>query len=94
MVKGIARARDWYEQIVAGEVGTIKTLCQRTGLGRTYVKRILRFATLSPQIAEAILSGKHRPDLTLQKMLRTVPIDWQEQQGRIFRLPQISATCT
>jgi site-specific DNA recombinase len=65
LVKAIARARDWYEQIVAGEVGTIKTLCQRTGLGRTYVKRILRFATLSPQIAEAILSGKHRPDLTL-----------------------------
>jgi hypothetical protein len=88
LVKGIVRARDWYERIVAGEIGTIETLCQKTGLGRTYVKRILRCATLSPQIMETILSGKHRRDLTLQKLLRSMPADWQEQQNRIFRLSQ------
>src|SRR5665213_3257031 len=36
LVKAVVRARDWYERIVAREVGTVKTLCQRTGLGRTY----------------------------------------------------------
>ena len=87
LVKAVVRARDWYERIVAGEVSTIKTLCQRTGLGRTYVKAILRCAVLSPQITEMILSGKHRPDLTLQK-LRSMPIDWQQQQDKIFQLPQ------
>ena len=92
LVKAVARARDWYEQIVAGEVGTIKTLSQRTGLGRTYVKRILRLATLSPEMTEAILSGKHRADLTLQDLRHSVPIDWQQQPDRIFQLPQTAKT--
>jgi hypothetical protein len=92
LVKAIARARDWYERIVTGEIGTIKTLSQRTGLGRTYVKRILRLATLSPEMTEAILSGKHRADLTLQDLRHSVPIDWQQQQDRIFQLPQTAKT--
>jgi len=40
-VKAVARARDWYEQIVAGEVGTVGQLAQKTGLPSTYIKRIL-----------------------------------------------------
>ena len=92
LVKAVARARDWYERIVTGEIGTIKTLSQRTGLGRTYVKRILRLATLSPEMTEAILSGKHRADLTLQDLRHSVPIDWQQQPDRIFQLPQTAKT--
>ena len=85
---------DWYERIIAGEVGTIKTLCKITGLGRTYVKAILRCATLSPQIVESILLGKHRPGLTLQDLRHGIPIDWQEQQDRIFQLSQAAKTGT
>jgi hypothetical protein len=92
LVKAVVRARDWYERIIAGEVGTIKTLCKITGLGRTYVKAILRCATLSPQIVESILLGKHRPGLTLQDLRHGIPIDWQEQQDRIFQLSQAAKT--
>ena len=41
LVKAIARARDWYERIVAGEVGTVGQLAKKTGLPSTYVRRIL-----------------------------------------------------
>jgi hypothetical protein len=84
LVKAVARARDWYERIVSGEVNTIGQLVQKSGLTRRYVRRILPFANLSPQITEMILSGKHRADLTLQELLASIPSDWREQQDRIL----------
>jgi len=79
LVKAIARARDWYERIVSGEVGTVGQLAQKTGLPSTYIKRILACALLSPQMTEIILSGKHRPNLKLQELLQNIPMDWREQ---------------
>ena len=79
LVKAMARARDWYERIVSGEVSTVCQLAQQTGLSSTYVKRIMECAALSPQITEMVLSGKHRPDLTLEELLKNAPLDWPEQ---------------
>ena len=75
----IARARDWYERIVAGKVATVGQLAQETGLSSSYVKRVLKCGVLSPQITENILAGKHRPNLTLQELLQSIPTDWQAQ---------------
>jgi hypothetical protein len=85
-MKAIARARVWYERIVSGEVATMGQLGQETGLPSTYVKRILGCAMLSPRITEIILSGKHRPNLTLQELLQDVPMDWREH-GRAIVPP-------
>jgi len=79
LVKAVAYARDWYEKIVAGEIGTIVELAQTAGVGTTYAKRILRYAILSPEITESILSGNHRADLTLQDLPRTIALDWRKQ---------------
>ena len=84
LVKAVARARDWYERIISGEVGTVGQLAQKTGLPSTYVKRILECALLSPQMTEIILSGKHRPNLKLQEFLQDIPMDWQEQEHNIL----------
>jgi len=84
LVKAVARARAWYEQIVTGKAGTVGQLAKKTGLPRSYVKRILRCALLSPQITENVLSGNHRPSLTLQELLQKPPIDWKEQNQEIF----------
>jgi site-specific DNA recombinase len=88
LVKAIARARYWYERIVTGEVGTVGQLAQETGLPSTYVKRILTCAMLSPQITEAILSGKHRPNVTLRELLQKFPIDWRKQHDGPLHLSQ------
>jgi site-specific DNA recombinase len=84
LVKAIARAHGWYERIVAGEVTTIGQLAQKSGLTRRYVRRILQFAILSPQITDALLTGKHRPNLTVKELLRGVPLDWREQEKQDF----------
>jgi site-specific DNA recombinase len=65
---------------VAGNVATKAQLAYETELSSSYVKRVLKCAVLSPQITENILSGKHRPSLTLQELLQSIPIDWQAQK--------------
>jgi site-specific DNA recombinase len=84
LVKAVARARDWYERIVAGEVTTIRELERKSGLTRRYVRRILQCATLSPQITKALLKGGHRPNLTLKEILCKMPLAWREQEEKIL----------
>jgi site-specific DNA recombinase len=86
LVKAVARAHDWHERIVAGEFRTIGQLAHKSGLTRRYVRRILQCATLSPRVTEALLTGKHRPNLTLKEILNGVPLDWREQEERILRV--------
>jgi site-specific DNA recombinase len=86
LVKAIARARVWYEWIVAGEIATVGQLAQQSGLSKRYVRRILQCANLSPRITEALLAGKHRPNLILKEILRGVPLNWREQENRILRV--------
>jgi site-specific DNA recombinase len=84
LLKAVARSRDWYERILAGEVATIGQLAQKCGLTRRYVRRILQCANISPEITEALLIGKHRPNLTVNELLRSLPLDWREQRQKIL----------
>jgi hypothetical protein len=59
---------------------------QESGLGGTYVRRILQCAALSPSMTETLLLGKHRPNLTLNEILRDVPLNWQKQEATTLRL--------
>jgi len=86
LANAIARARYWYDQIVEGKVRSIRQLAAQDGLGPRHTRRILRCATLSPEIIEALLTGKHRPDLTLKQILKNVSVDWQEQKKQILRI--------
>ena len=83
LLKALARARNWYERIVTGEVSTVRQLARRTRLNPAYVKRILQYAMLSPKITEAICSGKHRPNLTLQELAHCTTMDWREQKNNL-----------
>jgi site-specific DNA recombinase len=83
-VKAVARAHGWYERIVTGEVTTIGQIARTSGLTRRYVRRILQFAHLSPQTTEALVTGKHRPNLTVKELLRNVPLNWREQGQKIL----------
>jgi DNA invertase Pin-like site-specific DNA recombinase len=86
LVKAVARARDWYEQIVKGEVRNVAEIAMKTGMPSCDVKYALKFAMLSPQVTEAILAGKHPPNLTLRDLRNNISIDWKQQQERILQL--------
>ncbi len=85
LLKAMARARVWYEQIVNGDISTVRELARTWKLPRRYVRRILNCAILSPKITEMLLTGRHRRSLTLDEMLKNVSCDWREQENRILR---------
>jgi site-specific DNA recombinase len=84
IVKAIARSRDWHERIIAGEFATVNQVAEKSDLTKRYVRKILRLGYLSPKVTEALLVGKHSPSLTLKKILHDIPLDWQQQERKIF----------
>ena len=54
-VKNIARARLWYERIVAGEIHNFSQLAKRYQFSAIYASRMFRQALLSPGAVEAAL---------------------------------------
>ncbi|MGH9691783.1 MAG: recombinase family protein [Candidatus Acidiferrales bacterium] len=87
LVKAVVRAYRWQDQIVAGEIRTIGQLAQQTGMSETYINRILQCAYLSLKIVDAVLAGKHRLNLTLEEILRGIPLEWREQEA-LFLAPE------
>ncbi len=83
LVKAVARAQDWYARIVGGEIDTVGQIAKRSSVSGTYVRRILQCISISPQITEALLLGKHRPDLTLKELVDDMPLNWEEQLGKM-----------
>ena len=51
-------------------------------LSESYVRRILRFAFLAPDIVESIAEGRQPRGLTLDRLLGPVPFAWAEQRQR------------
>ena len=83
LIKAIARAHDWYEKIVAGGMTGRRSIGKATGLDERYVAQVLHAAFLSPDIVEAILDGQQPVDLTMEKLRKRPPVDWQEQRTRL-----------
>ena len=82
LVKAVVRAHSWYDRLLDGRVKTCDELATKLGLGTSYVCRVLSFASLAPDIVEAILNGTQPPDLSFAKMARNIPLSWTEQRKR------------
>jgi hypothetical protein len=83
LIKAITRVHQWPEKIVSGEFKGRHSIAQQTGIEERYAGRILNCAFLAPDIIEAILEGRQQADLTVQKLLRALPLDWTEQRKRL-----------
>lgn len=85
MVKAIARAFRWREMLENGDYSTIREIAAAEKINESYIGRVLRLTLLSPDIIEAILTGRQLPGLQLDCMLRRFAIAWTAQRI-IFRL--------
>jgi hypothetical protein len=83
LLKAVARGRQWYEWIVAGEVSGQRAIAQKLGLNERYVGRVLECAFLAPDIVEAILDGRQPPDLAFKKLTHGLPLSWIEQRKQL-----------
>lgn len=80
MCMAIARARHWQKMIDDGEISGADEIARSIGRDGSYVRRILRLSTLSPEIVHLIISGECPPKLSLNILTGAMPIDWDEQR--------------
>ena len=76
----IARAHRWQELLRRRRFKSISELAEAVGTDRGYVRRLLNLALLAPDIIEAILSGNEPSGLSLQRLIRGMPVRWDEQR--------------
>jgi site-specific DNA recombinase len=81
LLKAIARAHDWREQLITGKASGPRAIAKKTGLDESYVRRILRLAFLAPDIVESIVDGRQPHELTLEKLKMRLPMSWAEQRS-------------
>jgi DNA invertase Pin-like site-specific DNA recombinase len=86
LLKALARARSWFEEVASNRVASLAEVARRAGLRKRYVARMAKLAFIAPSIAEAIAKGRTPIGLNLQVLmdgrLELAP-SWREQE-RIF----------
>ena len=80
LVSAVAKAYHWQEQLESGQYASLEELAAAHGVDRSYVGRILRLTSLSPEIVEAIVDGNEPNGLTLAKLRKKLPLIWAEQK--------------
>jgi hypothetical protein len=63
-----------------GVYASVSEIGDAENISKSYVSRILRLALLSPDIVEAILSGKGNRGMMLEPVERPLPASWEEQR--------------
>jgi site-specific DNA recombinase len=60
----------------------LKEIAAEQGISSSYVTRLLRLAFFAPDIVAAILTGRHPPQLTANRLMddTRLPLDWTAQR--------------
>lgn len=62
---------------------TISEIAAAERINPSYASRVLRLTLLAPAIVEAILDGRQGPEVTLDRLLRPFPLEWERQQSMV-----------
>jgi DNA invertase Pin-like site-specific DNA recombinase len=81
LVRLIARAFDWYEQFKAGQ--STQAIADGLNMDRSYVAHVMSLVFLAPDIISAIVDGKQRPGLNVQRLMEKFPVHWALQRQGI-----------
>lgn len=79
LLKALAKAFRWRQQIEAGEFASISELAKSNGINESYACRILRLTLLAPDIVSTALDGRDS-SLTLKALTRPLENDWTAQR--------------
>jgi hypothetical protein len=85
MLRLLAQAHRYREMLLTAQGKTMLELAKEAGVGRPYFCRVVRLGFLAPQLARAILRGRHPLELTAKRLsLHTrLPNEWQDQMTRL-----------
>ena len=82
LLKTIARAHRWFDQLVSGEAKSLREIAAREGVTHRFVGKIIRLAFLAPEILEGIAEGSQPPELSTELLTKhlDLPLDWDDQK--------------
>ena len=70
MLSAVAKGRLWFDQLTRGAVSTLTEIAERDGVSSGRVSQLVKLATLSPKIVQAIVDGRQPVDLTVKTFSR------------------------
>ena len=82
LVRVLVRAHAIRARLLEDPSLTLKEIAADEGVSSSYVTRLVRLAFLAPDIVTAILSGRHPPQLTANRLMddTRLPLDWSAQR--------------
>ena len=81
LVKAIAQAHVWVEELFSGQAGSLAQLARRHKVSEGYLKKLMPLAFLAPDIVTFILAGKQPDSLSKEKLVgNPLPSIWQDQR--------------
>jgi hypothetical protein len=88
ILKAIASARCWYEQITVGEATSIARLAGMHHVSPRFIRMQMKLVQLSPLSIETLMTRPDTLPLSLDDLLVSIPMDWRKQ---LLGLPAKSA---
>ena len=85
LLKAIARALHWSDELLSGRAPSIAKVAEREGVSARYVRRLMRLAFLAPKIVEMIAAGGQPPELTAEALAERIdlPLLWTAQEEAV-----------
>ncbi len=80
LVAALVRAHQWKRVLDDGRIPSITALAKRLNVDRAYVSRLLHMTLLAPDIIEAILYGREPSGLSLARLNKAFPMEWEGQR--------------
>lgn len=84
LLKAIARARGWLDEVVTGKASSFQEIASREGLMERHVRFLMPLAFVTPQVIEAIADGAAPADLTVTRLAKALPHKWTDQVSAIL----------
>ena len=79
IVVALARAYKWQEMLDSGKASSLDEIAQRWDVDRSYAGRITKLTSLAPRVVQALLAGEASGSISLNVLLRNLPLEWDRQ---------------
>jgi site-specific DNA recombinase len=83
LLKAIAKARLWINDLVDGRLGSFSEIAKREGKVERHIRLLTPLAFVSPRIIAAIMDGSAPADVTVTGLAQPLAFSWTEQERRI-----------
>jgi hypothetical protein len=78
--EALVKALNWNEALMCSTVSSMNALAKREGVTQRYIAHLLKLAYLAPDIMEAITRGDIPSSISLGRLKKGFPLNWQEQR--------------